>query len=354
MQAEHDQRQAADGEADQQDFSRADMVGEIADRRLRQAGDDAEHGQRKTELDIADAELLLQERKQHRQHEQMEMADPMGDRNRRQRAQRSCPLWLVAVRPECRPCQLKTPLDVTARQGRWSKIVARRLFVHEYRCMAAPAEGRDARNASLNRKTKARRRGNDRTCLIPQNRSGCSFPRVPAPRPARPSRFWACRAITSRSAIPRPGAWRGSRASSENFTAARDCGTIRPVSGLYRAAAGRRAISMCCCRRMSRDFCLRGRGSASKAAPVSRCRVLRAIAPRTARPASAGCSISLGLPQPPTRIVTSAQRIARSHPVSGRRQDVGRHREPRHLVRAQCRRSRKRAARSRRRRCIRR
>jgi hypothetical protein len=42
MQAEHDQRQAADGEADQQDFSRADMVGEIADRRLRQAGDDAE------------------------------------------------------------------------------------------------------------------------------------------------------------------------------------------------------------------------------------------------------------------------------------------------------------------------
>jgi hypothetical protein len=47
MQAEHDQRQAADGQADQQDFSRADMVGEIADRRLRQAGDDAEYGQRK-------------------------------------------------------------------------------------------------------------------------------------------------------------------------------------------------------------------------------------------------------------------------------------------------------------------
>ena len=58
MQAEHDQRQAADGEADQQDFSGADMVGEIADRRLRQAGDDAEDGQRKAELDIADAELL--------------------------------------------------------------------------------------------------------------------------------------------------------------------------------------------------------------------------------------------------------------------------------------------------------
>src|SRR5436309_11143330 len=88
MQAEHDQRQAADGEADQQDLSRADMVGEITDRRLRQAGDDAEHGERETELYIADAELFFQERKQHRQHEEMEMADPMGDRNRSQHAQR--------------------------------------------------------------------------------------------------------------------------------------------------------------------------------------------------------------------------------------------------------------------------
>ena len=93
--AEHDQRQAADGEPDQQDFSGADMVGEIADRRLRQAGHHAEYGQRKTELDIADAELHLQERKQHRQHEQMEMADPMGDRNRRERAQRGVRLGLL-------------------------------------------------------------------------------------------------------------------------------------------------------------------------------------------------------------------------------------------------------------------
>ena len=43
----------------------------------------------------------------------------------------------------------------------------------------------------------------------------------------------------------------------------------------------------------------------------------------------------LGLPQPPTRIVKSAQRIARRHPLSVRGQDVGRHRQPRHLVRAQ-------------------
>jgi hypothetical protein len=47
------------------------------------------------------------------------------------------------------------------------------LFVHEYRCMAAPAEGRDTPIASLNRETKAARRGNDPACLIPQSRSGC-------------------------------------------------------------------------------------------------------------------------------------------------------------------------------------
>ena len=58
MQAEHDQREAAERQADQQHLAGADMVGEIADRRLRQAGDDAEHGQREAELDIADAELL--------------------------------------------------------------------------------------------------------------------------------------------------------------------------------------------------------------------------------------------------------------------------------------------------------
>ena len=95
MQAEHDQRAAADAEADQQHLAGADMVGEIADRRLGQAGDHAEHGQREAELDIADAELRLQERKQHRQHEQMEMADPMRDRNRRQRAQRAVGLHLL-------------------------------------------------------------------------------------------------------------------------------------------------------------------------------------------------------------------------------------------------------------------
>jgi hypothetical protein len=93
--AEHDQCEAADGEPDQQDFSGADMVGEIADRRLRQARHDAECGQRETEFDIADAQLRLQEREQHRQHEQMEMADPVRDRNRRECAQRTIRFGLL-------------------------------------------------------------------------------------------------------------------------------------------------------------------------------------------------------------------------------------------------------------------
>ena len=108
------------GEAHQQHFAGADMVGEIADRRLRQAGDDAEHGQREAKLDIADAELLLQEREQHRQHEQMEMADPMGERNRRQRAQRTVRLscfGLLRCGENVDHICAKNPVEMTARQG---------------------------------------------------------------------------------------------------------------------------------------------------------------------------------------------------------------------------------------------
>ena len=86
MQAEQDQRAAAEAETGQQHLSGADVVGEIAYWSLGQAGHQAKHRQRKAELDIADAELLLQERKQHRQHEEVKMAEPMRDRNRRQRA----------------------------------------------------------------------------------------------------------------------------------------------------------------------------------------------------------------------------------------------------------------------------
>ncbi len=87
MQAEHDQRKAAQSEAHQQDFAGADMIGKIADRRLRQAGCDGENGQRKAEFNVADAELLLEKGEQHRQYEHLEMTDPVGRRNRDQRAQ---------------------------------------------------------------------------------------------------------------------------------------------------------------------------------------------------------------------------------------------------------------------------
>ncbi len=86
MQAEHDQRKAAERKPYQQDLAGADMIGEIAQRCLRQAGDHGEDGQRKAELDVTDAELLLQKRKQHRQYQQMEMTDPMGRRNQGKRA----------------------------------------------------------------------------------------------------------------------------------------------------------------------------------------------------------------------------------------------------------------------------
>ena len=82
MQAEHDQRKAAEGEAHQQDYSGADMIGKITHRGLGQAGYHGKDGQGKAKLDVADAELVLQKGEQHRQHEHMEMTDPMGRRNR--------------------------------------------------------------------------------------------------------------------------------------------------------------------------------------------------------------------------------------------------------------------------------
>src|ERR1700712_1590444 len=95
MQTEHDERKAAHRESDQQDFARTDAVGEIADRRLRQAGYDGKNSEGKTEFDIADAELLLEEGKQHRQHENMKVADPTGRRDGDQGTQRRVHLRLM-------------------------------------------------------------------------------------------------------------------------------------------------------------------------------------------------------------------------------------------------------------------
>ena len=139
MQAEHDQRKAAQGKPHQQDLAGADMVGEIAHRRLGQAGDDGEDGQRKAKLDIADAELFLQKREQHRQHHQMKMTDPMGRRNSSQRAQRGVRLRLLRCGQNIDHVRFEPRSDDTARQGP-PKLPAGRLFVHEYRCMAALAK----------------------------------------------------------------------------------------------------------------------------------------------------------------------------------------------------------------------
>jgi hypothetical protein len=79
------------------------VIGKVSDRRLRQAGSDGENGERKAQLDIADAELGLEKGKQHRQHEHVEMADPMG---RRVCATRR-PFLFGVVPPERRPCQLQ-------------------------------------------------------------------------------------------------------------------------------------------------------------------------------------------------------------------------------------------------------
>ena len=190
--------------------------------------------------------------------------------------------------------------------------------------------------------------------LIPQSRSGCSSPRAPAPRPARPSRFSACRAITSRSAIPRPGALRGTRVSSGNFTAVRGCGTTRPDIWLS---------SSSCWPTEQFDVLLPTHEQGFLFA-----RVQQRLAGRVGlalpdfesyRAAHSKAGFSrlldrLGLPQPPTRIVTSAQQVARRHPLSCGGQDLGRHRQPRHLVRARCGRSRNCVARTQRRRRIRR
>ncbi len=70
-------RQAANAHAGDQDLRRADAIDEITDRSLGESGHDAEHRDRETELDEADAEPVLQQRKQQRQDKHVKVADPM-------------------------------------------------------------------------------------------------------------------------------------------------------------------------------------------------------------------------------------------------------------------------------------
>jgi hypothetical protein len=77
--------EAAEDEAGDQHRTRADAVDQEAGRRLRQAGDDVEGGERQPEIEEADVEPLLEQRQQHRQHHNVEMADEVRRRDRQQR-----------------------------------------------------------------------------------------------------------------------------------------------------------------------------------------------------------------------------------------------------------------------------
>ena len=229
------------------------------------------------------------------------------------------------------------------------KISARRLFVHECRCMAAPARRAGDSKCVIKISDKGGDASNDPDMVdSAQSRSGCWSPRVPArPRgrpitilgPVGPSR----RGLRSLALVPCAVLALRPEISSLSGAARRS----GRVSGLCREAARDAAVSTCCCRRMNRDFCLRGcasdwRGASGLALPDFE-------SYRTAH-SKAGFSRlldQLGLPQPPTRIVKSGDELRDADPLSVRDQDVGRYREPRHLVCAQRGRSRKRAARSR-------
>jgi hypothetical protein len=109
VQAEHDQRKAAQDQSHQQDLAGADMIGKIAHRRLGQAGYDGKDGEGEAKLDVADAQLVLQKGEQHRQHEHVEMTDPMGRRNRGEGAQRAVGFRLLRCGQNVDHLSIETP-----------------------------------------------------------------------------------------------------------------------------------------------------------------------------------------------------------------------------------------------------
>ena len=76
--------QPAEDEPGDEHRSRADAVDEEARRRLGQAGDDVEGGERQPEIEEADVEPLLEQRQHHRQDHDVEMADQVRRRHRQQ------------------------------------------------------------------------------------------------------------------------------------------------------------------------------------------------------------------------------------------------------------------------------
>ena len=79
-----EERQPAQDQPGDEHRPRTDAVDEKARRRLRQAGDDVEGGERQPEIEEADVEPLLEQRQQHRQDHDVEMADEVRRRDRQQ------------------------------------------------------------------------------------------------------------------------------------------------------------------------------------------------------------------------------------------------------------------------------
>ena len=74
-QADQTDRQAEQGEPGDQDRAGAEAIDEEPDRRLGQAGDAVQHGERQPERGVADAELVAQQRKQGRQDQDVEVTE---------------------------------------------------------------------------------------------------------------------------------------------------------------------------------------------------------------------------------------------------------------------------------------
>ena len=152
-----------------------------------------------------------------------------------------------------------------------------------------------------------------------QSHSACSCPKAPAPRRGKRSRSLACRAITSRSAIPRHTAWRGFRDSSGNFIVVRRCATIPPGFSLSSSDCCPQGISTCCCRPMSRDFCSRGCKSSSRAASGSALPGFESYRMAHSKAGFSRLLMQLGLPQPATRNRNvGAAQLRDSDPLSRR------------------------------------
>src|SRR5260221_4256618 len=89
---------------------------------------------------------------------------------------------------------------------------------------------RNRKDASVNSQDKCVGGGNDPVWPIPrilQRRSGGLVQEETAPLRGRRSQYWGCQVTSVRTAIPLPGALRGSVAFFDNITAFLECAATR-------------------------------------------------------------------------------------------------------------------------------